>query len=353
MEFPDARELGGPDHRDEIRAANGRRAGGGVIRARNPGEDADALDGRREVERHGRRHATRLHLGLVQGPDAHVLEEVALEHVRRQVEAVRPDAELRIIGKQIGGLERVEVPATADRVSALRNRETLIVRRGRIASRVEHEREIGDDPPIGARIPHDDGVAEIVVVAGVAEIPLAHERVEAERGDAHAVALAKDADRRVDGLDVVSRSDVAVRVRRPAIAPVRKIEPGDIASAAARAGRGRWQGGRHGLRNPIGLTANCRQERLVAFGAGTGLPLYRETVRQLTQITSERSTPLQSNDSRPGSCGRRGLGPRYRASQRERDEGDSQRSRGRTTTVWGSMMCHGLWVPGGLVLSLR
>jgi len=27
MEFPDARELGGPDHRDEIRAANGRRAG--------------------------------------------------------------------------------------------------------------------------------------------------------------------------------------------------------------------------------------------------------------------------------------------------------------------------------------
>ena len=44
MEFPDARQLGGPDLRDEVRASGRRRAGDGVIRARDAGEDSSILN---------------------------------------------------------------------------------------------------------------------------------------------------------------------------------------------------------------------------------------------------------------------------------------------------------------------
>ena len=172
---------------------------------------------------------------LVERPDADVLE-VAAEHVGRQVEAIRPDAEFWIIRKQVRGLQRVEVPASAQRVSAARDGETLEVRGDRIAQGVSRKCKVGDDPAIGAWIPHDNGIAEILVVAGVAEIALTHQRIEAEASRQRAVALAKDADRRVHGLNVVDGSDIAVRIRRPAIPEIRKVQSEEIAGAAAAAG---------------------------------------------------------------------------------------------------------------------
>src|SRR5205823_10565300 len=130
------------------------------------------------------------------------------------------------------GLQRVEVPDYAKRVSAARDGETLEVRGDRIAQGVNRKCEVGDDPAIGAWIPHDNGIAVIIVVAGVAEIALTHQRIEAEASRQRAVALAKDADRRVHGLDVVGGADIAIGIRRPAIPEVQMVETSEIARAA-------------------------------------------------------------------------------------------------------------------------
>ena len=71
-----------------------------------------------------------VHLRLVERPDARALEGAAggiAEHVRRHVDAVRPDAELRVVVEAAGRVDRVEVPAAADRVAGLRHGEALEV----------------------------------------------------------------------------------------------------------------------------------------------------------------------------------------------------------------------------------
>ncbi len=299
-----------------------------MIRARNPSEDADALNLRRQVEGHRRRGHAGIHLRLVERPDAHVLERVPGEHVGCEVQPVGPHAELGIVGKEVGRLQRVEVPPAVDRISRPRDGETLEVGRDRVA-RVRRERKVGDDPAIGTGVPHHDGIAEILIVARVAQVSLAHQRVEAERGDLDAVALAKDADGGVDGLNVVDRSDVAVRVGRPTVAPMREVESGEIAGAAPGARSRRRRRRSRGLRR--GIAAATRQGRLLALVLdGTMLALRRQAVRQLAKIAVERSSLLQSNDPRRRSRRRRRLSSWRRASERDRREHRNSRESSRS-----------------------
>src|SRR5204862_2918572 len=121
---------------------------------------------------------------------------------------------------------RVEVPTAAGRIATLGSRKALVGpgRIDDILRGVELEREVGDDPAVGEGVVHDNRVAEVVRVTEIAEVALAHERVEGERRDADAVGLAVDPDRSVDRLDVVLRAHVAVRVRRVAGGAVGEVE---------------------------------------------------------------------------------------------------------------------------------
>ena len=95
------------------------------------------------------------------------------------------------------------------------------------------EGEVGDDPAVLERVVEHDGIAEVGRVAQVAEVALAHERVEREGGhQEHPSACAEDADRRVDRLDEVLGPDVAVGVGREAGTPADAIEPGEVGVGA-------------------------------------------------------------------------------------------------------------------------
>ena len=182
-----------------------------------------------------------VHLLLVERPDVEAEVRPAgrvAEHVGRHVDAVRPDAELRVVAEAAGGGDRVEVPAAGDRVARLRDGEALEDASGGLTlpRAVELEREVGDEPAVLEAVVEDDRVAEVVGVAEVPEVPLAHERVERERRDAVAVRLVVDADRGVDRLDVVGRADVAVRVGRVAGAQFAKSRPAKFESGARRRG---------------------------------------------------------------------------------------------------------------------
>jgi hypothetical protein len=74
-------------------------------------------------------------------------------------------------------VEGVEVPAAADRVGCLRDREAL-VRTGRVddvPGPVQLEGEVADDPVVGEGVVDDHRIAEVVGVAQVAEGASAHE----------------------------------------------------------------------------------------------------------------------------------------------------------------------------------
>src|SRR4030095_1147570 len=78
----------------------------------------------------------------------------------------------------------------------------------------------------------------------------AHERIEREAGHQRSIALAKDSDRGVDRLHVISRTDIAVGVGRPSIAVVVEVETvkaSCTAAAARRRCRCRWSSALHGL----------------------------------------------------------------------------------------------------------
>ena len=109
-----------------------------------------------DIERddlHGR--TAGVHLRFVQRPDADTLERAAgaeREEVRRHVQTVRPDAELRIVVEDVGDLNRIEIPAAAHRIARHRRGETLIRRRDRVARAVDLEREVGNDPAVFERV---------------------------------------------------------------------------------------------------------------------------------------------------------------------------------------------------------
>src|SRR5207253_105088 len=147
-------------------------------------------------------------LRRVEGPDARDLKArtgAEREHVRRHVQAVRPDAELRIVIEVVANLDRIEVPAAGQRVATLRRGETLVRRREDVAANIGQEGEVGDDPAVFERVIDDDRIAKVVRVAEVSEVALAHERVEGEGRFLETVGFSEDADRGVNRLNVVSR----------------------------------------------------------------------------------------------------------------------------------------------------
>ena len=62
----------------------------------------------------------------------------------------------------------------------------------------------------------------------IAEIALAHERIERERGDLHSGRLVVDTDRAADRFDEIDRTDIAVRIGWIAGAPRREIQSGKV-----------------------------------------------------------------------------------------------------------------------------
>src|SRR6185437_6575710 len=67
-------------------------------------------------------------------------------------------------------------------------------------------------------------VTEVVRVAKVSEVALAHESVKGKGGFLKPVRLAKDTDRSINGLNEVGWPNITVRIRRTSGAPVKSIE---------------------------------------------------------------------------------------------------------------------------------
>ncbi len=278
--------------RDEVvRRAGGRRAGLQACVGWQQGEiGSGCLEGH-----HLHAGRARVHLRLVEGIHPRSLERAArgiAEHVDRHVDAIGPDAELRIVTQSAGGVDRVEIPAAADRIPALGHGDAL-ERPGRvddIAAAIDLEGEIRDHPAILEGVVENHRIAEIVGIAEVAEIALAHERVERERGNLCAIGLAVDADRRVDRLDVVDRADIAVRIGWMSGTPGGKVEPGEIRQ---------WRGsGRHRQRSKRGWRGlGTRQGnaaldlRCLAFRA---LAAQRWRLRQVAQVKDRAATTGQA-----------------------------------------------------------
>src|SRR5205085_10353445 len=134
-----------------------------------------------------------LHLLAVEGPHLRVLKQAltgAGEVVRRHVDRVRPDTELRVVGERAAALRLpgVEVPAAADGIAGLRDGEALVEG----AAGEVRPGEVGDDEAVADRIVESDGIAS---VGGVARRPGAVEEV-VEGGSRELVArLVEDPDR--------------------------------------------------------------------------------------------------------------------------------------------------------------
>src|SRR5205085_6659362 len=107
--------------------------------------------------------AARVHLGFVERPHANALESAGAEgeEVRRHVQAIRPDAELRIVVESVTNLDGVEVPPASDRIPADRSGEALVGRGDGVAAAVNQEGEVGDDPAVFKGVVKDDRIAEV------------------------------------------------------------------------------------------------------------------------------------------------------------------------------------------------
>ena len=81
---------------------------------------------------------------------------------------------------------------------------------------VHLEGEVGHDPAVVEGVVDDDRIAEVVGVAQVAEVALAHQVVEGDGRHKRTGILVEDAQRGIDGLQVVHRSHVAVGIGRMA-----------------------------------------------------------------------------------------------------------------------------------------
>ena len=127
-----------------------------------------------------------------------------------QVVGVRPDAELGIVVREVE-LEQVEEPAARDGVRRLRYRDALEGRRGLEAV---WDRELAHHPAIGEVVIDDDRVPVVVLGAGVVLAGGNPELVDVGRAGQRVALLVEDLELRVDHLDVVAGTDVAVRVGR-------------------------------------------------------------------------------------------------------------------------------------------
>src|SRR5205085_2349895 len=165
--------------------------------------------------------------------------------------------------------------------------EALEHRRSRVAP-AEHESKISDDPAVFKGVIQHYRIAEIVGVAEVAEVAI-QEAVESERGHAHAVDLAKNSDRGIDGLDVVHRAYVAVGIRGMASAPVCKVQAVKVSAGAwRRIAGGRcacaWRGCRRGSG---GCRSRKRYRRHLWLFKFRSFELFRRHLGQCSQIASE------------------------------------------------------------------
>ena len=139
--------------------------------------------------------------------------------------------------------------------------------------------------------------------------------VERERRDAGAVRLVVDADRDVDRLDVVVRADVAVRVRRVALAPVGEVEAVE-AGVRGRRRRGdhlalldhlrQLRGGAGGVLEPLGGAAAGGSE---AGGRALGALLLDDVALQLADVEDLAVGRLQVQLTRVGVLDRLGQVP--------------------------------------------
>lgn len=100
-------------------------------------------------------------------------------------------------------------------------------------------------------------ISKVVGIAQVAEVALAHEGVEGERRYRCTAGLVVNTDRGIDGLNVVSWTDVAIGIWWMSIAPGGKVESIEV-SDRARCGSG-WANGSH-------TRADCRGDSLAACG---------------------------------------------------------------------------------------
>ena len=212
------------------------------------GQEAAAGAVETQVEVHFLERAAGQQRGLVDAPQAYAEAGAHdLEHVGRHVVAIRPYAQFRIVAKEVAGentgvdLHGVEVPATGHRVAGLGDCDTFVVRTGVLIE----PGEVRDDPAVDQRVVEHHRVA---AVAGVARAAgrAGEKGVEGYRRDGSAGGLVVDADRRVDGLDVMVGADVAVGVGRPASAvrvncmPAKLALGGGAGSCAPVAGPVRW-----------------------------------------------------------------------------------------------------------------
>src|SRR5213078_3553931 len=158
---------------------------------------------------------------------------------------------------------------------------------GRVAS-AEEESKIGDDPAVFKGVIQHYRIAESVGVAEVAEVAV-KEAVESERGHPHAVNLAKNSDRGIDGLDIVGRPHVAVGVRGMACAPVGEVQ---AVKASAGAGR-RIAGGRRACARRCcrpgrgGCRSRKRYGRHLWPFKLRSFELFRRYLGQCSQVASE------------------------------------------------------------------
>ena len=113
-----------------------------------------------------------------------------------------------------------------------------------VTGTVQLEGEIADDPAILEAVIKDDRVAEVVCVAKVAEVTLAHEGIEGERRHPRAIAFPVNADGGINRLDVIHGPHVSVRVGWMSRSPGSEIQPvkvGDRRWRCGRAQRRQWR----------------------------------------------------------------------------------------------------------------
>ena len=200
--------------------------------------------------------------------------------------------------------DRVEVPAAVYGIARARDRDALV--EGRRAE-ARHP-EVGDDPAVADGVVHDRRVALVVVVARGAGVRARPERVERERGETGTVALREDADRRVDGLDEMRRTDVAVRVGRPAGAKIRRVEPGKARRRCGnRSTRRRDGSSRLHSAGQCGLRRNGHQVVALPRARLRALLLRQSDLRQIADAAAEhgRRDVRQRRDARALRAARR------------------------------------------------
>ena len=130
------------------------------------------------------------------------------EDVDRQVVAVRPDTELRVVGEVgIAVVERVPVVG-AGRVRRRRDRDAHEIRQC-------VDRELADHPAIGDAVVDHAGIAVVVGLTAAAEA--GPDGVDPDRPHERCPCLVEHREAGVDGLHVMVRADRAVRVGRRGI----------------------------------------------------------------------------------------------------------------------------------------